>query len=126
MTNTGKQIIDLITDHNKSASDMTHALKKLGNGNMQKGFTYIGKYFTEEINLANKKGLVKGRIQGGIVGILGALTLCNAVRLFIDNQHESLAHEKEGQKILKELELNPSSIDTTNTNNINNMKDQPK
>ena len=48
MNNTGKQIIDLIIDHNKSASDMTHALKKLGNRNMQKGFTRIGKYFTEE------------------------------------------------------------------------------
>ena len=58
MEKTGKQIIDLITDHNKSASDMTHALKILGNGNMQKRFTRIGKYFTEEINLANKKGLV--------------------------------------------------------------------
>ena len=31
MEKTGKQIIDLITDHNKSASDMTHALKILEN-----------------------------------------------------------------------------------------------
>ena len=27
MEKTGKQIIDLITDHNKSASDMTHCFK---------------------------------------------------------------------------------------------------
>lgn len=50
MEKTGKQIIDLITDHNKSASDMTHALKILGNGNMQKGFTRIE-------NISRKKSI---------------------------------------------------------------------
>ncbi len=50
MEKTGKQIIDLITDHNKSASYMTHALKILGNGNMQKGFTRIE-------NISRKKSI---------------------------------------------------------------------
>ena len=118
MSNTGKQIANLMMDTGKSAPDMTHAVKVLGNGSMQKGFSRIGKYFMDEINTANKKGLTKGRIQGGIAGALGAVALGGAIKFAIDKKHKHSAHEIEGQKILKEMQsaspLYPENTDDSN------------
>ena len=118
MSNTGKQIANLMMDTGKSAPDMTHAVKVLGNGSMQKGFSRIGKYFMDEINTANKKGPTKGRIQGGIAGALGAVALGGAIKFAIDKKHKHSAHEIEGQKILKEMQstspLCPENTDDPN------------
>ena len=71
MTNTATQIANLMVNNGKTAADMTHAVKVLGNGSKQQGFARIGSYFTKEAAIAAAKGLAKGRIQGGVVGVLG-------------------------------------------------------
>ena len=38
MTNTATQIANLMMNNGKTAADMTHAVKVLGNGSMQQGF----------------------------------------------------------------------------------------
>ena len=48
-TSTGKQIANLLTESGKSAADMTHLVKVLGEGSMQKGLTRIGTYFEKEM-----------------------------------------------------------------------------
>ena len=52
MTNTATQIANLMMNNGKTAADMTHAVKVLGNGSMQQGFARIGSYFTKEAAIA--------------------------------------------------------------------------
>lgn len=119
MTNIGKQITDLLMDTGKSAPDMTHALKDLGNGSMQKGFARIAEFFKEEIATATAKELTKGRIQGSIIGILGTVTFGSFVALAINNQKKKAAHKVEGEEILKSMK---SNIPTPQTD-ANNLDD---
>lgn len=108
MTDTRKQILDLMTNNGKSAPEMTHSVKVLGNGSMQKGLTYIGEYFKEEIELAASKGVTKGRIQGGVIGALIGASLGGLAYLVVRNKKKAELHEEAGNKILKTME---SSID---------------
>lgn len=111
MTNTGKQIADLLMDTGKSAPDMTHAVKVLGNGSMQKGFSRIGEYFAEEASSA-AKGLTKGRIQGGVAGALGAAAAIGGVLYLISKKKEKAAkHEAEGQIILQTMKESSVNAD---------------
>lgn len=47
MTNIAREIATLIMSNGKSAADMTHAIKVLGNGSMQEGLTRVASYFTK-------------------------------------------------------------------------------
>lgn len=109
MTDTGKQILKLMTNDGKSAPEITHAVKVLGNGSMQRGLTYMGEYFKEEIAEAASKGIAKGRIQGGVVGTLITLSLGVLAYQAIRKKKKAEVHEASGRKILKTME---SSIDT--------------
>lgn len=112
MTNTGKQIADLLMDTGESAPDMTHAVKVLGNGSMQKGFSRIGEYFAEEASSAAAKGLTKGRIQGGVAGALGAAAAIVGVLYLISKKKEKAAkHEVEGQIILQTMKESSVNAD---------------
>lgn len=103
MTNTGKEIANLMITNGKSASEMTHALSELGGGSMQKGFTRIGKYFTEESAKAATNGLSRGRIQGGIVGVLVTAIVGGTIYAVAKKKKNDAAHEAEGQTILNAM-----------------------
>lgn len=103
MTNTGKEIANLMMNNGKSASEMTHALSELGGGSMQKGFARIGKYFTEESAKSAAKGLNLGRIQGCIVGILVTATVGGTICAVAKKKEKDAAHEAEGQTILNAM-----------------------
>ena len=108
MGDTAKQIIELLTDNQKSAAEMCHATKVLGNGRMQDGFTRIGKYFQEEMVYAASKG----RMQGGIIGLaLGAATV-GLAWCAVSRHKKKVDHENEGQAILSTIEESNISPDS--------------
>ena len=104
MTNTAMQIANLMMSNGKNAADMTHAVKILGGGSMQRGFARIGEYFSAEVAGAAAKGLVRGRIQGGIVGILGTAAVGGLAWWLIRDRQAMAAHEAEGRTILHTME----------------------
>lgn len=108
MTNTGKEIANLMMNNGKSASEMTHALSEIGGGSMQKGFARIGKYFTEESAKAAAKGLSRGRIQGGIVGMLVTAAVGGTIYAVVKKKEKDAAHEAEGQTILNAMKSEAS------------------
>ena len=127
MTNTGKQILNLMKDNGKSAPDMTHSLKVLGNGSMQKGFARIEDFFTDEVNATAKKELTKGRIQGVIGSVLGTAALGGLITLIINKKKRKAAHEAEGQEILKVMKSNTpvskSPMNAMDSDDINPTED---
>ena len=104
MTNTAMQIANLMMNNGKNAADMTHAVKILGEGSMQRGFARIGEYFSAEVADATAKGLMSGRIQGGIVGILGTATIGGLAWWLTRDRKAKAAHETEGRTILRTME----------------------
>ncbi len=115
MTDTGKQISNLMMDTGKSAADMTHAMKNLGNGSMQRGLARIGRYFVHEAAMAASNGRKKGRIEGGIIGALGMLFIGGiAVIVKQQKKKKEQQHEMEGQVILKTMqtEMTDESVDS--------------
>ncbi len=108
MTNTGKEIANLMMNNGKSASEMTHALSELGGGSMQKGFARIGKYFTDEAAKAAAEGLSRGRIQGGIVSVLVTAAVGGTIYAVTKKKEKDAAHEAEGRTILNAMESDAS------------------
>lgn len=96
MTNKGKQIAELLKSNGKSAPEMTHALKFIGDGSMEKGLKRIGTYFEQEV----KKGKLEGAVGGAAIMAL-AIGLGALVKKKID---EDKKHKEEGEAILKGLE----------------------
>jgi len=94
MNDIGKQINTLIKPSGKSASKMTHALKYLGNGDMQTGIERVADYFTKE---GIKIGEVRGFINGTVVGV-------SLILLIQQVMMEHQKHKVEGKAILKGLE----------------------
>ena len=108
MTNTGKEIADLMMNNGKSASEMTQALSKLGRGSMGEGFARIGKYFAEESAKAAAKGQSRGRIQGGMVGTLVTAAVGGTIYAIAKKKEKDAAHEVEGQTILNAMKSEAS------------------
>lgn len=108
MTNTGKEIANLMINNEKSASEMTHALSEFGGGSMQKGLARIGKYFTEESAKAAAKGLNRGRIQGGVVGVLITAAVGGTIYAVTKKKEKDTTHEAEGQTILAAMKSDAS------------------
>ena len=97
------QIANLMMSNGKNAADMTHAVKILGGGSMQRGFARIGEYFSAEVADAATKGLMRGRIQGGLVGILGTAAI-GGLAWWLARDRQAAAHEAEGRTILNTME----------------------
>ena len=97
MNNTATQIANLITRNGKTGADMTHALKELGSGDMQKGLTRIAEFFLKD----SANSLKAGRIQGA-VGV-GAIFL---IYKLIKGAVKNSKHKEEGKAILNCLEKN--------------------
>lgn len=91
------RISDLIKSSGKSAPQMTHALKHLGNGDMQKGITRISNYFTKEgVKIGEERGFIRG--AAGVSGLFLLIFLIRKAML----EHQK--HKVEGEAILKGLE----------------------
>lgn len=101
MNTYGTQIANLIVQNGKTGAEMTHALKDLGEGDMQKGITRISEYFLAE----SANSLKVGRLQGTAGGVVGVGLLLLIIKLFKDSKKNSKRKE-EGKVILKCLEKN--------------------
>ena len=118
MTKTGLQIANLMKDNNMNAADMTHAVKVLGDGSMQKGFFEIGEFFSKEIDLANSASLRKGRIQGGLAGMFGAVCIGGLIWWFVQDREDVTAHEEEGKRILQTMENSKAPVSDDTVQNL--------
>ena len=97
----GTKIADLITRNGKTGADMTHALKELGGGDMQRGLTRIAEFFLKD----SANSLKVGRIQGavGMAAGVGAIFL---IYKLIKSAVKNSKHKEEGKAILNCLEKN--------------------
>lgn len=106
MNSTATQIAKIISTPNPSAPITTHALAELGNGSMQNGLRRIVSYFAAE----SASNLRLGRMQGGIVGVLGTTAIAGGIALaYHFSQKKQL--ETEGKVILDTLQK-PSTGNT--------------
>ena len=101
MKKTETQIANLITSNGKTGADMTHALKELGGGDMQRGLTRIADFFLAD----SAQSLKIGRIQGAVGGVAGVGTIFLVYKLIKDTVNNS-KHKEEGKVILNCLEKN--------------------
>lgn len=95
MNNTGEEILEILTPSGKSAPEITHALKFIGNGSMEAGLSKIGDYFQKEVK--------NGTMKGAIGGVIGGVILMKTVELVKKKIDESKNHKEEGEVILKGL-----------------------
>lgn len=95
MNNIANQIAELITAPNPAAPITTHALAELGNGSMQNGLRRIVGYLSAEA----ASNLTLGRIQGGLVGVIGTTLIGGAMAYMYYNKYEKKL-EAEGKEIL--------------------------
>lgn len=99
MNSTTTQIAKIISTPNPSAPITTHALAELGNGSMQNGLRRIVSYFAAE----SASNLRLGRMQGGLVGVLGTTAVAGGIALaYHFAQKKQL--ETEGKVILDTLQ----------------------
>lgn len=107
MTEIGKKVETVMTAKGRPATFTTHSLKELGEGNMQSGLARIAAYFAEENRISEKKGLNKGRIQGGVCVGLAMAALYGIPKLIVfvkEKQKKNKEHEDEGHAILDALD----------------------
>lgn len=107
MNSTATQIARIISVPNPSAPITTHALAELGNGSMQNGLRRIVSYFAAE----SASNLRLGRMQGGIVGVLGTTVVAGGISLAY-HYTQKMQLETEGKVILDTLQK-PSTGNTT-------------
>lgn len=104
------QITDLTMSNNKSASDLTSGLVKIGNGSMKDGIQKIFEYgqiynqnemYDYVINQGRKEGGIIGILIGGIVGIgIGV-----GIYIHSDKEKTKLIKENEQLKIQQQIML---------------------
>lgn len=102
MNDTKKQILELLSSRGKSAPEMTHALKFIGNGSMEAGLARISDYFSKEVKLGTMKGA------------LGATLVIAIIALVKKKVEENRKHNEEGEAILKGLEKGLADFSDTN------------
>lgn len=78
MSETGMQVRNLVVENGKSSSEITHDLKVLGEGNMQKGIKKLAILCLEE---GAQRGYKIGEINGIIEGTVGTLLLVGSLLL---------------------------------------------
>ena len=103
MSNTGKQIGELLNTASAAAPDVTKPLKSIGDGNMLEGVKNIFNYALTE---GEKAGLAKGKKIGLAKGSAITLSICGAVYLVPKGVKfakkkiaEKKAHNEMGEKI---------------------------
>lgn len=100
MSTMSTQIMDLVGTKNISASDMSHAAKLIGDGDMQQGFRKIARYFKDMGYLeGSRHGWIKGSVTTLVVGavVWGGVQI---KRLYDENQFRKRL-ERDGEAIEK-------------------------
>lgn len=110
MSNEGKQIAELLKSSGKSAPEMTHALKFIGDGSMENGLKRIGIYFEQEVK--------KGRLEGAVGGAAIMAVVIGLGVLVKRKIEEDKKHKEEGEAILKGLEQGLSEYSEENTESV--------
>ena len=122
MNSTATQIAKIISTPNPSAPITTHALAELGNGSMQNGLRRIISYFAAES--ASKLRL--GRIQGGLVGVIGTAVVAGGIA-FIYQETQKKLLETEGKSILNTLQKSANEntiiVEKTPSDNVTEESD---
>ena len=113
MTDIMEQILNLMMDNGKSASDITKKLKILGNGSMQKGLIRIKEFFENDATARAIKERSKGRQQGVIIGAFGTVTLGAIIAFAAKEKKKKTAHEAEGREILNVMESKISASESS-------------
>lgn len=93
MSDMKNKITELLSESCKSAPEMTHGFKIIGDGDMKKGVLTVAEYFEEA-----------GMKKGSLIGVAGTLTvigLIAGVKKLYDINKE---HKARGEKIVKSLE----------------------
>ena len=102
MSERSKEIMELITYNGKNATDMTSALKKIGDGDMQKGLNTLASYFENtSITIGEKRGWIKGS-----AATLGVTLAIGGGAYLIDKYKKYKAKKEldaEGEKIYEAL-----------------------
>lgn len=97
MNDIDEQILDLVNNKGKSASQMTHALKFIGNGDMGTGLEKVKDYFTREgKKIGEVTGCVKGIVFTSLIFAIGVL-----IKKEIERNRK---RAEEGEILLKKLE----------------------
>lgn len=100
------EITELLSESCKTASEMTHGLKKIGDGDMKRGMMTIAQYYEEN-------GLKKGSLMGVISTLTVVGLIAGTKKVYSMNKE----HKIKGEKIVKGLEQSiDDSNDTYNTN----------
>lgn len=95
MITTAMQIANLVTTSGQTGPQMSHALKVLGNGDMQQGLIRIAKFF-----LAEGKSYIKvGRLQG-VVGGAACVGLIFLIDKLIKDGCEKSKQKEEAKAIM--------------------------
>lgn len=111
MANRSKEILELVNQKGKDAAVMTSTLKKIGDGDMQKGLDIIARYFENTgISTGMRIGERNGLIKGSAVTL--GITLMIGSGLYLRNRYKKYKAKKEleltGEKIyqaFKEAEV---------------------
>lgn len=122
MNSTATQIAKIISTPNPSAPITTHALAELGNGSMQNGLRRIISYFAAE----STSKLRLGRIQGGLVGIIGTAVVAGGIA-FMYHETQKKQIETEGKVILNTLQKSANEntiiVEETPSDNVTEESD---
>lgn len=95
MTAEAAQINNFLTPSGRSAAEITHEIKSIGDGNMENGLLVIKNFFAEEQKIANTQHSLIGI---GTVLIAGALITSGYYM-----RKKIKAHKVKGQIILKKI-----------------------
>lgn len=101
MNKTGSTVAKLFRQSNKSAPEMTHVLKTIGNGDMQEGILNI-------ISTSFKEGAIHGEKRGAIKGGTAVGCLLLGINFLIK---EIRKHKADRRKIEKEKEIYQQAIE---------------
>ena len=97
MDDINKQILELVNTRGKSAPQMTHALKFIGDGNMENGIEKIKTYFVSE-------GKKIGEMTGYVKGVVFTSLVFTVAILIKEKIETDKKRKEEGQAILMGLE----------------------
>lgn len=117
MSAKAEEIFELISSSGLSAPEMTHSLKMVGDGDMQKGFLHMARFFhsdgfSEGVSVGTKRGFIQGAL-----GALGAVALVGGIYVTgkINERKRKTQLENEGKKILNTLKETKFTEEATTT-----------
>lgn len=116
MTQLAKEIMEFLNTEGQRASDMTHAIKEIGDGDMKKGMKNFADFFYAEghstgisqgFDMGERSGITKGSVLTLLV-----VAVAGGSYTFLKNKHQKkqmeVAQKEKGEKILQAIERETS------------------